>query len=230
MKLRPALTKRKGPFAAPTFFAAGANNSGTGVVTYALPASFAADDIHLLIIEIQGTETLSVPAGWAHVTGSPVAHGDSTTILNVLWRRAQGGDTDQLVADPGDHQVGVIIGIRGCRPSGDPWDAIGTGTLSATATPSIPGITAPNNDSLVVVINCNGTDDTGDNYSSWANATLSSFTERSSPGTIANNGGSFSVATGTLASAGSTGTSTVTIDFSTTSVYMVLAFSGHPVP
>lgn len=230
MKLRPALAHRK-TFAMPTFFASGGTNSGAGGVTYALPASFQADDIHILIVEHQESETLSVPAGWAHVTGSPVSqpNGDATE-LNVMWRRAQGGDANVLVAAPGDHQIGVVLGFRGCRASGDPWDASTSGILSATATPTIPGVTTIHANSLILVTLCYGTDDTGSNLTGWTNATLSSFTEWADQGTITNNGGGIGAASGGLAAIGSSGNASVTIDFSATTAYLVLALSGHPVP
>ena len=120
-----------------TFNAAGAvkSNAGSGdMTTVALPAGFAADDIHVLVVA--SSDNVAVTA-----TGftSKLATNSSTNCrLSVLWRRAVAGDSTFTVTHTaGNGALCRVFGYRGCVTSGDPFEdaqiQANTGTLTITA-------------------------------------------------------------------------------------------------
>lgn len=210
----------------PTVEGVGTPNSGIGNVTYALPAH-AANDIILLPIECAESVGVTAPAGWAHVTNSPRAQGSNVTAVNVLWRRAaSGAETAPTVTDPGNHQVGFTLVVRGVRTSGDPWDfaPVGNGAAGATSF-SATGGTTTGVDRLVVVAVAGNADIATDQFTSVANATLASFLEREQVFVIDGNGGGIGVWTGQKATAGATGTTTGSMPSQTYSA-LTLALVG----
>lgn len=216
--------------AAPTFVAAGAVASGVGTIAPAIPAGVLANDILLLFVESANqTISLTTANGFAEVTTSPqgtgTAAGTAATRLAVYWKRATGSDSAPTVADSGDHQVGRIIAIRGCKTSGDPWNVTPAGDVAATASTSvtIPGVTTSVNNCMIVVAVSNATDTTTAQTSAWTNSNLSSLTERIDSNATAGNGGGFGVATGILATAGATGSTTATLATSSVQGRMCIA-------
>jgi hypothetical protein len=210
--------------AIPTYFAAGAVGASAGAPTPGLPASIAADDILLMIVESSVPGTITPPAGWAHVTGAPLQAGfDNRGTL--IWKRAVGGDATAL-NDSGDHTIGRIIAIRGCITTGDPWSGTpGSGTAARASTQTIPATTSTDADCLVVLaIATDVPDSTGTAaFSNWTNGSLASLTERTDNHTNAGDGGAIGFATGELASAGSSGTTSVDVSASATAVMYSVA-------
>src|SRR5262245_36489026 len=167
-----------------TFTGAGAVDEGIGGLNLPLPAGFQADDIHLMVLESDGGENYAAPTGWTIVTGFPASStgtGGADTQLTVMWRRAVGGDTTVALADVGDHNIGRIIGFRGVRTTGDPWNVIQGPTVQNTASTAltIAGPTTTVNNCMCVVI-ASGTGPGADStteYSAFANASLDSIIE-----------------------------------------------------
>src|SRR6266498_1543620 len=109
----------------PTVVAVGADSGGSAsAVTPAFPAGIAADDVLVTVAECEGVTApgaYTLPAGWAHVTGSPVQEGTNTRLW-VIWRRYDGVFTAPSLGDSGDHNHGRTIALRGCPTTGNPWD------------------------------------------------------------------------------------------------------------
>jgi hypothetical protein len=95
--------------------------------TIAVPASVAADDIIVVAIYRESTDTPTITGFTLKTTASPTSHR-----LHILWKRATG-------ADAGNYTIGLSVDnvwttaaalrISGCITSGDPWDT-GTGAPS----------------------------------------------------------------------------------------------------
>lgn len=112
-------------------------------------ASVTDGDIELVGIDTNtGQPGVISTAGWAQVPGSPQDAGDTT--LSVWWHRYTTGDPLPTIDDSGDHQVAYIFGFRGCRTSGDPFDATAGGTEAASTTVTLPSVTTTSWNTLIV--------------------------------------------------------------------------------
>jgi len=196
---------------APTFQAAGTMSAGTGTRTVAWP-THAVNDIALLIVQTANQSvTLSTPAGFVEIPGSPqgtgTAGGSVATRLTVYWARAtSSGMTSPVVADSGNNQVARIITFRGAIETGNPWDVtVGDVRSSAGASFAIPGAATTVSNALVVAIVANGTGSSNAQTSGWANAGLSGLAEVADGNATSGNGGGFGVATGEMINAGTYG-------------------------
>src|SRR5712691_1032612 len=79
-----------------TFVAAGTNAVAIATsVSPGLPAGFAANDIHVLVVTTENNDVITVPAGWTKKI--ELANG-STMKLTVAWRRAVAGDTAPTIS------------------------------------------------------------------------------------------------------------------------------------
>jgi len=201
--------------ATPFVYAVGAQSSGTGAVTPAIPAGTVAGDVLVLFCE---TENSAVPAvtDYAEVTGSPVSVATGTvTRLTVRWHRATGPESGTVtVPDAGDHAVARIVGVRGCITSGDPWDGgVASGTeLVADTSVSIPGATTTVPNCLVLAAVATGANVTDTAHvTGWANVDLANVTERCDDWNTAGLGGGFGVASGEKLLAGTYGNTTATL-------------------
>lgn len=197
--------------AAPIVQAVGIGNGGVGAVTYAIPAH-QAGDLLFLFVECAENTGVAAPATWAHVTNSPRFQGTNVVANNVMWLRATSGlTTDPIVVDPGNHQSGFVLVVRGGITTGDPWDFVPVADgANATAFSADGGITVKA-DCLVLVSVMGGVDTTTNQYSAVANASLAGFVERLQQWRTAGNGGGFGVYSGTLAAPGATGNTAGTL-------------------
>src|SRR3954466_13829799 len=127
-----------------TLVAAGtAAHAASGNVTPGLPAGFAADDIHICVVNAADNVVPTMPAGWTSKQGINNGLIERQTIF---WRRAVGGDTAPVVTHAaGDSVTAQIFGFRGCVTAGDPIEAINGGSTgtgkTATATTITPAST-----------------------------------------------------------------------------------------
>jgi len=213
----------------PTYQAVGSAASGTGAVTPVWPAHQSGDVALLIVESANQTITLSTPAGFAEVTGSPqgtgTAAGTSAVRLAVFWNRATSSSmANPVVADSGNHTIARIITFRGAVATGNPWDVTaGNVASSASTSVSIPGATTTVANTLVVAIVARANDSSSAAASAWANANLTSLTERVDGGTTSGNGGGFAAATGVKATAGAIGNTTATLSSSTVQGRMSIA-------
>lgn len=217
--------------AAPTFQAAGAGISGTGNVSPAWPAH-AVNDVALLFVESRGTEaaTLSTPAGFVEVTGSPqvATGGGNGTRLTVFWARATSTTmAAPTVLDPGNHAYARIVTYRGVVTAGNPWDATAGGIRD---TVDLSGITTTVADTLVVQAATRDNDSAAAAFSAQTNASLGAITEQSDAGTTQGNGGGFAVWDGVKATAGATGVTTAQVNVGSVNAYLSIALRKPPFP
>jgi hypothetical protein len=199
---------------APTVVAVGAVATGTTTMTPAFPAGIAAGDALFTVCESVGGQNITLPSGWAQVTGSPVVQSTNTQ-LTVIWRLYDGVFTAPALSGTTDHCIGRMIAIRGCPTTGNPWDAVGSGveTVSDT-TATWPGATATVADTLVMEIIASSADVTPAgtaNLGTLTNGAYTSITEQIDNNTPTGNGGVIGLVTGVKATAGATGQSTATL-------------------
>lgn len=216
--------------AAPFFFGAGAAVSGINSVSAVWPANHAVDDVALLVIETDGAGTTLTPAGWTHVTGSPVTDVASAagSKLHVLWRRATStAEANVATGDSGDHQTARIFVFRGVNTTGDPWNAITTGTkATASTTATLPSITTTIDESLIVGIVSRPDDSASTTaFGAPVNAGITWDTNADiESGSTSGNGGGFVMVAGVEAAAGATGTTTLTCP-NVTNAYVTIGLS-----
>lgn len=221
--------------ATPSFQAVGAQAASTAALTVAWPAH-QVDDIGLLVIEKSDNDTtisITAPTGWQEVPGSPVTDLATTagSKLQVWWKRAaSNAETSVTVPDGGNHQIARIFTFRNCIATGNPWDATTTGSkTTASTTATVPAVTTTVADTLIVMIvsrpNDNGSTT---HFGVPVNANLTGLGEGGEAGSTQGNGGGFVVSYGVKATAGNTGTSTLSKIASTTDAYMVIALKGEP--
>lgn len=223
--------------ALPTVVAVGTVANGTGDVVPGLPTGWAADDIHIMVVEQSAVNTFgTAPSGWALVTGTQQKAGSAADDGNiqVYWRRAVGGDTAPTVTDTINHTSARILGVRGCIASGNPWDVITAGTAAAGTLVSITGGTTTVNDCLIVAVVGTGPDIASTTeVGNWANASLANVTERMDNYNTDGNGGGFGMATGEKATAGAYNATTATLVTSSTQAFCTIALkppSGTQTP
>lgn len=198
--------------AAPAFTAAGTQFANINAVAAPLPAGFAADHFHLLVIETSN-EPVAAMSGWNNVgSGSINIATGTVTALTARYRIAVGGDTAPTVPDSGDHQVGRIFGFSGVDTA-SPFD--GTPVFStdtgASSTVSFPTLTTTGADRMIVHVVVSGFDNaTSQVTGAGTNANLTGLTNRGNGWVATGGGGGYAVITGVKATAGSIGTTTVT--------------------
>lgn len=191
-----------------------------------------AGDIILILVEQLGNGPAVAATGYAHVTNSPV-NVDTTTQLNVLWKRAVGGETSATVTGPTDHAMTRTITFRGVKATGNPWNgtpAIATDT-AVNATATWPSFTPSVTDCCICLCIATGRDlNNTANLGAVTNANLTSLTEQMDNWTNAGGGGGVGLVTGFRAPASATGTSTATMGSTDAKALMTLALEPAPAP
>jgi hypothetical protein len=209
--------------AAPTVVAVGTVDSVTAWVP-GLPAGTTTDDILILLVEQTGGETAPSATGYAHVTGSPVVQ-DTNTQLSVMWKRAGGSESAPTVTGPSNHAVTRIIGVRGVKNTGNPWNQVAVAVEAVLDTSAAwPTVTTTVVDCLVLLCIATGRDAASTtNLGAVTNANLSSITERMDNWASTGAGGGIGLVTGVKASASAVGSSTATMGSTDTKAMMTLA-------
>lgn len=134
-----------------TFQAVGAQASTDGTsIAPALPAGFAAGDIHLLAAGTRSTGLFTTPVGWTLVETKRHA---ALLRVGLWWRRAQAGDAaPAVVCSTSASLAGEIAGWRGAIAGGDPFDTARlqqSGPAAASFSPA--AITTMSNGAMAVV-------------------------------------------------------------------------------
>jgi hypothetical protein len=222
----------QGVYSGPTWVTNGNVTSGTGAITPAVPAGYAANDIFLLFVESANDRvSQATPTDWQVVTntsgntnGWGAAAGTSSVELEVFWRRSTASESAPSVADRGNHTCGIIMCIRGAETNGYPFNFALAGIKSGTnTTVSITGGTSTVHNVLVVSAVTDAQDDASTTRNDgWANADLESVTERIDTGTVSGNGGGIGVALGYKRVAGAIGNTTATGAFSTPNAFWII--------
>jgi hypothetical protein len=202
----------------PAFRAAGTITHDVIGVTPAAPAGLATNDIEFLLCEsMDEAISLTTANGFVEVTGSPISVPDATSTVKTrgacFWRRWNGTDGDPVTNDPGNHIITQRYAFSGCETSGDPWDFIHTGSEAVEdTTGSMTGDTTTSADCLIALLGGSAKPDSlgTAEVSGFTNANLANLTERVDNAGNSGNGGHLFLATGELASPGSTGDTTYT--------------------
>jgi hypothetical protein len=218
---------------APIYVAVGTQVAGTTNQNAVWPAGHQIGDLGILVIETGGEgTTLTPPAGWTAVPGSPVTSVATTAGSKLqVWYKFAVSTTEANVAtgDSGDHQIARIYTFRDVTQTGT-FNASTTGTkTTASTTVTWPSITTTEDNTLVVFI-ATRPDDTNTNtniFGSYTQANLdTTLIEAAEATTSAGHGGGFVVAYATKASAGATGTPTASMGaLSVTNAYLVFALA-----
>lgn len=205
-----------------------AASASTGKVTPALPTGVKEYDILIMVIETEN-QAVTVPSGWAHVSGSPVEVASGTTTrLTVLWKRASAAETAPTLEDPGDHIIARVMAVSGCVKTGNPWDVKATATeLASDTSVAIPGASTSVDNCLIVAAVATGTDvSSAAHIASFSNSNFQTCTEQMDSWTAEGGGGGFGVATGVKLKAGAYGETTATIG--TANFKAMMSFALRP--
>lgn len=238
----PTVGARVGPvppsgsaLVAPIVQAVGAAATGTSATdVVAVWPTHDANDIGLMIVSGCGPNAYVAPSGWASVTNSPQVTSDTGPAgarLSVFWRRAvSNAESSATVVDVAsdDAKLAVIVTVRGCTTTGDPWDATAGGVENvATNAIVIPGLTTTGANRLVLAIVAQTNDVAGGQVSGFANASLTGVTETFDDSTLGGGGAGLAVASGVRAEAGAVSTTTGTLA-GTAAVLAYLAIAMKP--
>lgn len=186
---------------APTFFGAGAYQSGIGSLSVPWPAGHQADDVGILLVH-SNNQTISTPGTTNLIASGPgtgSAGGAGGTRRGLFWIRAtSGAQANITVADSGNVTGAQLFVFRGCRKAGNPYEAhqgglIGSTTaISMLATTYLTGI----NRGILGLLS-HSRDLTGTaNVSGWANTATTGMTEIGDASTASSNGGGLAAAYG----------------------------------
>lgn len=214
----------------PSYVSAGAIASNVNDVSISWGAGHQADDVGLLLVQTPTASVVATPAGWAHVTTSPVDSGSAgSRQLALFWKRAtSSAEAAVIITDVGTHQGGQILVFRGCKTSGNPFNICAGSTAGTSTSLSVAGVTTTAVNCLVVVLASHNVDNQSgvDFFTSWANSNLTNLTERSDTSFNTDSGGGFGVITGELATAGASGTTTATLAASARKCFYAIALEG----
>lgn len=178
-----------------------------------------ADDIGVLIVSgVYGSANNYSASGWTEFPDSPQSNSSDplNARLQVFWRRAtSGAEADATVSDVAgdDSKIGVIVTIRGCVASGNPFDVTaGDNTDTNSTSVSIPGDTTTGADRLILAIVGHAwIDSASAQASGWTNGDLTSVTEVVDVCTTSSIGYGIAAASGVKAAAGAYGATTATL-------------------
>jgi hypothetical protein len=137
----------------PTVHAVGTEVEGVGDITVAWP-DHQLNDIGVLLVET-ANQAVSAPAGWTAISnqGTGTAGTAAATRITALWKRAaSAAEASVVVADTGARQIGVIMVLRGCIESGDPYDVVAGDTAFSSSSVIFPGVTTTVDETLVLNI------------------------------------------------------------------------------
>lgn len=192
-------------------------SSTTGAVTVPYPAAYTAiaDDIAAIVLECDPVSTtVTPPTGYGVVNTQVVASG-TTTKLVVLWKRLTASEAAPSLPapTPTQHCHARMRVLRGCFPTGNPWDVnIVSQELVADTTVSVPAVTTTVVDTLIWTLFSTGQDIASTaGATGWTNINLSGLTEQMDNWTASGTGGGFAMAEGQRAAAGAIGATTATL-------------------
>lgn len=204
-------------------------NGTTGAITPGIPASTAAGDFLLLLVE-SANEVIATPSGWTQVASSPQGTGTAAAAggvrLGVFWKIAGSSESSPSIADTGNHTTAQIFRFTGVDGT-TPIHAT-AGSVLATANTAItcPAVTTTVNDCLIVNAIANDRDlNSTTSLSAWTNASLSSLTAQADQTVNSAMGGGIGLATGGLATAGGSGQTAVTNAVSVTAAMITVALA-----
>lgn len=220
---------RKSVGTLPTIASVGAEFHSTGVPTATLPGTHTTNDILLLCIQTSNDSAYAAPSGYTQLgpqNGLGTAAAAGATKLAIFWKRDGGSEVAPTLTDSGDHTYGVMLAIRGCPTSGDPFIRLGQAwKFTASTTGTSDTGTVKRAACLVMTIFAHAIDSTGGQASGAANSSLANVTEQFDGSTTDGTGGGIAIITGEASTAPLDVTATtVTWASSTSDVSTTIAF------
>jgi len=215
-----------------TFVNVGAEATGTGAVTPALPASMVSGDICILVATTIAGGTVTITATgsittWTAIAGSPVdvTGGEK---LYVWWGLWTSGTTGPTVTPGSDHIEAGIGAWRNCIASPIDVTQTGTETTSDTTFSFATSISTTVDGCMVLAICTTGTDiATNGQFTVMTDTSLTSLAERMDYETSSGGGGGFALDQGYKTTAGAVGTWASTLTTASTKAY--ISFALKPV-
>jgi hypothetical protein len=222
----------------PLVYAVGAVASSLGgIITPAIPAGTDANDVCLLLHEMDpvlSAAVLGAVTGYADVVNSPVSQtGGLPTRLTARWHLATGPESGTVsVPAVTNHHAARIIGIRGCVTGGNPWNVTAAGLQNdALTTVTFPTLTTTADNCLILNAVTTGTDVASTAHiSAFTNAGLVSIVERVDNWVSSGTGGGIGAATGEKATAGAVAATTATLVTGNFKAMLTIAFQGSQAP
>lgn len=216
--------------AIPSFVNAGAFASGTGAISVAPPSGIAEGNLLLLFVE-SANQAIATPSGWTELTNSPQGTGTAGAAGGVrlaVFRKFAGSSEGSVsVADSGDHTTGVMLAYSGVDDATPINVTAGSVQASAATAWTAPAVTTSVADTLIVIGVGNDRDlNSTTSISAFSNANLSNLTKRFDQTTNTSQGGGLAVIDGGKATAGSTGTTSITNAASNTAAFLTIALVG----
>ena len=143
-----------------SFFAAGTEVNGTTgtTLTANIPASIAANDVLICVAGCYDTSSvITMAADWTKLVGLTPGSGFA---FAVFWHRYNGVDapstTVTFASSSGDRKICGVAAYRGCKTTGNPYNAAGTGATGSDTTAEHTGVTT-NVDNCYILLS-GGTD------------------------------------------------------------------------
>lgn len=211
---------------APTYQDVSAAVSFTGAPDNVLVwPTHATNDVGVIFTLTRSADTPGTPTDWTEI----LAINNSTNKVNAYWKRAaSAAESDVTVPDPGQYCITQMITIRGCVTGSTPVALLTTDNGASSTSFTIPSGTTTGANRLVLAYTSHSGDiaTSDDLATGLTNTTLSGTTNRIHCHTSTGSGGGHYAATGTLASAGSTGTTTGTFTNAGVQTRAVFEFIG----
>lgn len=208
--------------------AVGSPGVSTSSIVVSPPPGTSEGQLMILFTET-ANQAVTAPAGWSPCPwptsgqiGVGTAASTTATRLSAFYKFASSSEGPVVVADPGDHALGIIHTFSNVDPI-NPFGPYNPTTQATTSTSvSFGSLTTTDPNYLLVAAVSVATDLTSPRVNSWAGG----LTERSDNATNAGNGGGLGVATKELATAGNTGTLSATL--ATSSLQAKILFTLVP--
>lgn len=209
-------------------------SSGSGLVNV-IP-EHRANDIIVIELGSNGTTPYGVPTGtggtWAQFTNSPQQ--DAGSGLNSryqgFWIRASGtnsvgtGTIADIGGDGGKQSIPYVI--RGCRTTGNPFEATAGATAATSTTVTCPAVTTLGTNRLITATVSGQIDSVDAQITAWANANLTDLKEEFDTWTNTGTGFGLAMASGVMPTANDTGATTATAGTTTTQALHTTAWVG----
>ena len=200
----------------PTIRGVGIMQGAAGSITHTIGGTSGISepgDLILIFLE-SANEAFTAVTGYLQAPSSPQGTGTAAaanaTRLTIFYKFSDGTETTYVTGDSGDHNAVGSLVIRGVDRV-NPFNANAGDTAAASLTITCPAVTTTVPECMI--INAVATDydlNSTAVFSNPTNANLTSLTERIDGTTAQQDGGGLGVFTGLKATAGSTGTTTVT--------------------
>lgn len=203
--------------AAPTVVAIGTIQGSAAALNYDLAtgtptiaATLLDNDILFGLLETANEPVASTPSGFTMMTtyGVGTAADAAATCLTPCWKRINGAQGNPGFGDAGDHTIGRLFLIRGCRTSGDPVVALSGSAASHSESDAFDAASTTIDQCLVMHAIAHPEDTGADFVVSWTSPNLTGGTSLAETGSTLGNGGGIGAYAGVKASAGSLGTVT----------------------